>query len=60
MMLVIGAARWFVDEESALARLPIWVVGVVIGAGILFILLAVLNMLFVHGEIAKSAATSPR
>ena len=56
MMLLMGVARWFVDEEAALARMPVWVVGLLIVAGVAFLLLGVLNMLFVRAELAKAAA----
>jgi hypothetical protein len=56
MMLLMGVARWFVDEEAVLARMPVWVVGLLIVAGAAFVLLGVLNMLFVRAELAKAAA----
>lgn len=58
MMIVMGAARWFIDEEAPLARMPVWVVGVLLGAGAVFVALGVANILFVHAEMNRSAAES--
>jgi hypothetical protein len=55
MMLVMGAARWFVDEEAPLARMPIWVVFILLAAGAMFVALGMANMLFVHAELKRAS-----
>jgi hypothetical protein len=55
MMIVMGAARWVVDEEAPLTRMPPWVTAVLFAAGALMLVLGVANMLMVRGELAKRA-----
>jgi hypothetical protein len=56
MMLVMFAARSFVDEEAPLAHLPSWIGMTLLATGVVLVALAILNMLLVRGELAKRQA----
>lgn len=58
MMLIAVAARFFVDEEAPLRRVPMWANAILVALGLLSIGVSVLNMLTVRNELARRAQRS--
>jgi hypothetical protein len=56
MMFVMAIGRWIFDEAAPLARLPIWITFMLLVSGTALIGVAVLNMLLVRNDLAKSRA----